>query len=664
MESSAPIDPNDAVRTAQTALMEGRAEAALAILAPALAAYPDHIDALYAQAVAQRYTRQFDGAKHTLDQLKAQAPDLGRAHQEDGHRLYDQGDADGAVQAYARATAVNPALEASWRRLAELHERAGRSPQARAATAQAEHIAGWPREVTAAWTLLYDGKPLKAERLIRGFLQSHPKHIDAMRLLAEIGVRLGVLEDAEFVLESAVAFEPNHVQARLDYIQVLRKRQKFEAALSQAQYLYDQNPNHPRFQSQLAIEALQVGDFDRALGLFDQVLAQVPNDPATLTSRGHALKTYGRQDDAVASYRAAIAAKPDHGDAYSSLANLKTYRFTDAELGALKAQEARADLAPSDRIHLSFALGKALEDAGEPDAAFAAFTRGNALKKATSRYNADHMTEELQAQASVCTAELFESRKAVGCPAPDPIFIVGLPRAGSTLIEQILASHPDVDGTLELPHILALSQKLRRRERITAQSAYPQILHTMSEDALRELGEGYIRDTRLHRGEAKFFTDKMPNNFRHIGLIALILPKAKIIDARRHPLACCWSGFKQLFAEGQEFSYSLEDIGRYYRDYVALMDHWDQVLPGRVLRVYHEDVVADLETQVHRLLDFCGLAFDPRCLDFHKTQRSVRTASSEQVREPINAKGLEVWRAYDPHLAPLKKALGPALDRY
>ncbi|MCR9267464.1 MAG: sulfotransferase, partial [Alphaproteobacteria bacterium] len=487
--------------------------------------------------------------------------------------------------------------------------------------------------------------------------------VEGMRLLAELGNRFGVLEDADFLLESAIEFDPDNPQLRLDHIQILRKRQKFEAALAQARHLYETEPDNPLFQSHFAIESMQTGHYQRALDLFDQVLERLPQDPATHTSRGHALKTLGRQDEAVAAYRRAYSAQPDYGDAWYGLANLKTYRFTDEEIAGMQAQEASPDLTFANRIHLCFALGKAFEDRKDYDASFAYYERGNALKKLQTRYTAEQMDEELEAQASLCTPDLFAKQGGKGCDAPDPIFIVGLPRAGSTLLEQILASHSQVDGTLELPNILALSHRLRGRNR-SDRTRYPRILNELEADQLRELGEDYIENTRIHRAGAPFFTDKMPNNFRHIGLIKLILPNAKIIDARREPMACCFSGFKQLFAEGQEFTYGLEEVGRYYRGYVELMEHWDRVLPGEILRVQYEDVVADLETQVRRILDFCGLPFEQACLDFHATERAVRTASSEQVRQPINTKGIEQWRHFEAHLDPLKQALGPALETY
>lgn len=652
------------LKAAQAKIMDGAFEAALSIVDGVLASHPKQTDALYLAAVCERYLKRSAAALDHLRALQAASPEYGRAFQEEGHVYRELNDLEKSLAAYRRACRFNPSLEASWRAQAQILQKLGNTAEARMAFGQAERIAGLPKEVIAVTNHLYEGRLLKAESICRAFLLKNPKHVEAMRLLAEIGLRFSVLEDAEFLLEKAADFEPDNIQVRLDYIQVLRKRQKYDAALREAEALYARNRADPVFQSHLAIEYMHSGQYEQAFELFDAVLRKLPNDPATLTSKGHALKTYGRQEDAIQSYRAAYRARADYGDAYYGLANLKTYRFTEEEIAMMRREERQKRVAHHNRIHLCFSLGKALEDRCDYEASFHYYERGNDLKRAQSRYDADQMTQELRRQREICTRELFESQAGKGCPAPDPIFIVGLPRAGSTLLEQILASHSQVDGTLELPNILAMAHRLRRGKRVSAQSHYPQILHDLSDDEPKTLGAKYIEDTRVHRQGAPYFIDKMPNNFRHIALIRLILPNAKIIDARREPMACCFSGFKQLFAEGQEFTYGLTEIGRYYHDYVRLMRHWREVSPGKVLHVQYEDVVANLETQVRRILDFCGLPFENACIEFHKTERAVRTASSEQVREPINKKGLETWRPFEPYLDPLKEALGDALIDY
>ncbi|MBX7458230.1 sulfotransferase [Qipengyuania sp. 1NDH17] len=647
----------DTLKAAQAALQAGDFARGRALAEELLALDGEDAEALYMLAVAARFSKDFAGAENALGKLHTAMPEYGRAWQEAGHLARDRGEPNEAIAAYTRATRFNPALDASWRALADLLSQANRMAEARSAQAQAERIATLPRELVAVTHHLHEGRLLRAEDICRHYLRSHPKSVEGMRLLAQIGIKLGIFDDAEFLLDSAKTFEPDNVQVRLDYIDVLRRRQKFERSREEAEALHKRDPENPLFQSHLAIESMQTGDYDRAFELFDAVLEKLPRDPATLTSQGHALKTTGKQQEAVASYRAAFAAKPDHGDAYYALANLKTYEFPDEEIAAMREQVSRADLAFMDRVHLSFALGKAYEDRGDYEQSFRFYEEGNALKRAQTRYSADAMSEELAKQAEVCTPALFDAHAGAGHSAPDPIFILGLPRAGSTLLEQILASHSQVDGTLELPNILALAHRLRGRK--AGQSRYPQVLHDLTREQLAAFGQKFIEDTRVHRQGAPFFIDKMPNNFRHIGLIHLILPNAKIIDARRSPMDCCFSGFKQLFAEGQEFTYGLTEVGRYYSDYVALMDHWDQVLPGKVLRVNHEDVLDDLEGQTRRMLHHAGLPFEETCLDFHKTDRAVRTASSEQVRRPINRKGQDAWKPFEPWLGPLKHALGP-----
>ena len=653
-------DHGDQLKEAQEALQRGDFAGGLARAETLLMQDPKDGDALYVAAVAARYLDRHDAARSFLERLHAEMPEYGRAWQEAGHLARARGDKDDALSAYARAVRFNPALTASWTAQAELLAAMGRTAEAAAAQEQARRVTALPRELVAVTHHLHEGRPLRAEEICRHFLRRNPRHVEAMRLLAQIGLRLGILDDAEFLLESAVAFEPDNIQVRLDYMDVLRKRQKFERSRDEAEALYRRDPESPLFQSHLAIESMQTGDYTRAFELFDAVLAKLPDDPATLTSRGHALKTTGQQDEAVASYRAAIAAKPDHGDAYYALANLKTYRFTEGEIAAMREQVARPEIAFMDRVHLTFALGKAHEDREEYEASFGFYEEGNALKRRQTRYDADRMSEELKAQEEVCTSDLFAAKQGAGDPARDPIFILGLPRAGSTLLEQILASHSQIDGTLELPNVLALAHRLRGRK--AGQSRYPQVLHDLTLEQLTGFGRDFLANTRIHRQGAPFFIDKMPNNFRHIGLIHLILPNATIIDARRDPMDCCFSGFKQLFAEGQDFTYGLTEIGRYYADYVALMDHWDRVLPGKVLRVRHEDVLDDLEGQTRRMLDHIGLPFEEACLEFHRTARAVRTASSEQVRRPINRSGQGAWKPYEPWLGDLKTALGPLAD--
>ena len=611
----------------------------------------------YMKAVCHRYLEEHELALGVLTDLKALSPENGRAYQEEGHVYRSLGETQKAITAFERATQYNPALEASFKSQLELLDEEKQPQRYSKVREQLDHLISLPKPLVAVVDLLAQEKILKAEQLCRQFMRKNPRNLEGMRLLAEIGLKFGVLEDAEYLLETVVEADPTHKDARIDFIRVLRKRQNYEKALEQAKTLLDGDPNSLRFKSVYAIECMQTGDFDEALTRFDEILRQLPRDPVTLISRGHALKTQGSLDEAITSYRKAIEAYPQCGEAFYSLANLKTYRFSEKELSAMTSLLDQPDLSYMDRVYVNFALGKAHEDKKNYAESFGYYKSGNALKKTKSRYSAAKMSAELNVQETTCTREFFIERSDFGCKAPDPIFILGLPRAGSTLVEQILSSHSQIDGTMELPNILSLSQRLRRLETSDGVVGYPAVLEKISHNQAAEFGNRFIKDTQIHRQGAPFFIDKMPNNFRHIGLIKLILPNAKVIDARRNPMDCCFSGFKQLFAEGQEFSYDLADVGQYYADYLKLMSHWDDALPGFVLRVTNEDVIDDLETQVRRMLDFCGLPFEEACLNFNETERNVRTPSSEQVRRPVNRDGQSQWEPYSAFLEPLKKAL-------
>ena len=648
---------------ARSLLQGGRIEDAASVCQKLLHTEPQNGDALYTLAVARRLQKQFDEALALGRDLIALDPANGRAHQELAHCLRDRGDLAGALSAYQEAVARNNALLGSWQMLVRLHSQAGREAPAEFAEAQVEYLSSLPPQLLSVASLIQEGKMYKAEQLCRHFLQTNGHNVEGMRLLAQIGMSFNVHDEAEFLLESAVEFDPDNVGARFDYVGALQKRQKFAEALEQAALLREKDPDNPQADMLYANQNLAVGNFDEALRIYRQRAKQAPNNPGIHLTLGHALKTTGQQSEAIAAYTAAYRAKPDFGDAYWSLANLKTYTFDEAQIAAMREREAARATQLNDRYHLCFALGKALEDHRQYEESFAYYERGNRLKREEVGYDWRRITAEIDRQIERCTPQLFAAKTGSGHQATDPIFILGLPRAGSTLLEQILASHSQVEGTMELPNILALAHKLGGRRRIDEEPEYPANLAELSREELTELGEAFIRDTRIHRkAGTPFFIDKMPNNFRHIGLIHLILPNAKIIDARRSAMGCCFSGFKQLFAEGQEFTYGLEEVGHYYSDYVRMMDHWDAVLPGKVLQVRYEEVVADLETQVRRLLDFCALPFEEACLNFHATDRAVRTASSEQVRQPIYQSGVDQWKNYSPWLDRLRRVLGPQLS--
>ena len=645
-------------------MRDKRFDDALVALASIFETQTSSVDAFYYSAVCLRYLSRFDEALEQLKALRKIAPSYGRGLQEEGHIHRAKGNLKQALHLYTRATHANPSLQGSWRGQIEILLKQNREAEALRLKPHLERVLKMPPSLIAAMDHIAQGKLSNAEDLCRDFLKQCPHHVEAMRLLAEVGMKLNILHDAEFLLESALKLEPENDLLRVDFIEALRKRQKIEAAHAEVLTLYKDNPDNVHFESLYAVLCMQMGDYDKALELFDSVLAKIPGDPVTLTSKGHALKTRGNTPEAIASYKKATQSSLAYGEAWHSLANLKTVKFNDDDIGKMLAQLEGDDLKFMDRVYINFSLGKAFEDAEKFDQAFSYYAAGNKAKKAQSRYSAEQMTDEFNQQKQVFSPEFISAAKDSGHSAADPIFVVGLPRAGSTLLEQILSSHSQVDGTLELPNVLSLVNELRRGGNMTGDNLYPSILETLDNSKYREFGETYIADTQVHRQSAPFFIDKMPNNFRHIGLIKLMLPNAKIIDARRHPLGCCFSGYKQLFAEGQAFSYDLADAGTYFRDYESLMDFWQGAFPEQILHVQYEDVVNDFETQVRRILNYCGLPFEEACLSFYKTERAVRTPSSEQVRQPIYRGGIDQWRNFEAYLDPLKEALGPVLDRY
>lgn len=548
----------------------------------------------------------------------------------EGDWLRLAGDARGADEAYAR----------------QMRASARGADQARAADA------------------LIAGRSDEAEAILRAALARQPDDAVALWILAEAVSRQARNAESEALLERCLALEPGFTAARYGYAMVLNWRDRMAETLVQADRLLAAEPGNPVFLHLRASSLLRLGEDAAAAQAYGEVVATHPDQPLTWMSYGHALKTIGRQAEAIAAYRRALALDPGLGEAWWSLANLKTVRFSADDLAAM-SRTLSADLSDADRLQLHFALGKALEDTGRDAEAFDQYARGAAIQRARLDYDPDQTTLQMRRTKALMDARFFAAHAGQGDPRPDPIFILGLPRSGSTLVEQILASHSLIEGTQELPYIPNLAARLAGRARRESEGAYPDVLTALSSAELEALGAEYLARATMHRKLGRpFFIDKLPNNWLHAGFIHLILPHATIIDARRHPLGCCFSAFKQHFAVGQPFSYDLADLGRYYRDYVELMAHFDAVLPGRVHRVIYEDLVADPEATVRRLLDHCGLPFEAACLTFHENDRAVRTASSEQVRQPIFRDAAEHWRRFEPWLGPLKTALGPVLPSY
>ena len=625
------------------ALQSGNFEQGILLSQQLLDEHHDQTEALYFLAVAQRAKGLIEEANKTINRLLSIAPEHSRAHQEQGYIRLNNKDKKGAATAFANATRINPALLSSWQKLIDLYAQLGHLEASEFATQQVAELKKLPAEIRGAKDLMFEGKLKLADTVCRRYLQTNKHH-----LLAEIGIRLKHYHQAEFLLESCVEIHPEHAPARAEYIQLLAKIGKFSKAKQHAEFLLEKFPNNHQYLAAKATALVGIGDIEQAIPLYQKILTERSNLPGIQLLLGHAYKAQGQFAQAVEAYQAAYHIRADFGDAYWSLANTKTYQFTEHELTSMHNHLNQASTEQDDKVHLAFALAKAKEDQHNFDQAFNYYQIGNKLRNQQCHYSPAKLDEQIQQQKSVFNAEYFSQYQQLGDQSPEPIFIVGLPRAGSTLLEQILASHSQVDGTMELHNILGLAARLS-----DSKSGYPAIMNELQPEYFSRFGQQFIQDTQCYRQGAAFFIDKMPNNFMHIGLIKSILPNAKIIDARRDRMACCFSGYKQLFAEGQEFSYDLDNLVHYYQSYLSLMEHWETVLPGFVLKVQHEDLIDDLETQVRRMLDFCGLPFEPACLQFYKTKRSIKTPSSEQVRQPINSAAREQWKNFESHLVPL-----------
>lgn len=630
-----------------------------------LRAVPSHPPAVLLLAIAHRRSGDPASALDILLPLAKVQQRWAAAHFELGVTLARLGRGDEAIEALQKTVELKPDHPEAWRVLAD-HLVATGNLQAGDA-AYARHVqcsSGDPLLQQAAGAMIKNDVAA-AERLLKAHLKEAPTDVAAIRMLAEVAVRCSRDADAENLLQRCLELAPSFAAARYNYAVLLHRHNDSPGALVEIEKCLEAEPDSPSYRNLCAVILSRVGEYERSSAIYAQLLDEYPANAKVWLSYGHVLKTEGRQEDCIAAYRESISQDPAFGEAYWSLANLKTYRFTDADLAAMEKQLSDPGLSDENRWHFHFALGKAFEDDKDFARSFEHYAKGNALYRASNGFDAELNARRAARLKNDFSREFFEARSGMGCEAPDPIFIVGMPRSGSTLLEQILSCHPSVEGTTELPDMITIAQELRGQANSNDIAVYAGVLASKSEAELRALGEQYIERTRIHRKtDRPFFIDKMPNNFLHVGLIHLILPNAKIIDARRHPMGCCFSNFKQYYARGQNFSYSLHDMGRFYYDYVELMAHFDRALPGRIHRVFYEDTVADTEAVVRRLLTYCGLPFDPACLRFFESDRPVRTASSEQVRQPIYREGTEQWQHFEPWLDPLKSALGNVLDQY
>jgi tetratricopeptide (TPR) repeat protein len=626
---------------------------------------PGHPGATLLLGSARRAAGNSQAALAVLQPLIATQPAWAAAHYELGMTLSDLDRHEEALTALRRAVELRPDLPDAWREIGDRLAVRGDSEGAHAAYAR--HIKAStkdPRLMSAAAALSENQIP-KAELLLREHLKKYPTDVAAIRMLAEVAGRLGRYIDAENLLARCLELAPSFNAARFNYALALHRQAKYAPALKHIEMLTAAEPHNSSYRNSKAVILAMIGEYPQSIEIYADILAKHPEHSKIWTSYGHALTTAGRTAEGIAAYRRAIALDPKDGEPYYSLANLKTFRFEDAELEAMRQHLADPAIKNEDRVPFHFAIGKALEDSRNFADSFAHYAEGNKLRLARVGWDPEEVTTLVQRSKALFTHEFFAARKDFGAPAADPIFVVGMPRAGSTLVEQILASHSSVEGTMELPNIMSLAATLGKKRGPGEKPVYPEVLAGLSAEECRTLGEQYLEETRIQRKTAKpFFIDKMPNNFLHIGAIRLLLPRARIIDARRHPMACCFSNFKQNFARGQRYTYSLEYLGRYYRDYVELMAHFDEVAPGAIHRVIYENMVSDTEGEVRRLLEFCGLAFEPATLKFYENERAVRTASSQQVRQPIYREGIDQWRNFEPWLEPLRHPLGTVLTAY
>jgi tetratricopeptide (TPR) repeat protein len=623
--------------------------------------HPGHPAALLLLASAHRACGDTQAAIADFNALAATQPGSAVIRLELGRALHAQGRDAEALSVLEQAVQLAPDLAEAWRELSLLHGARGETLACDAAYARFDELAPENARLGEAATALANERLDAAEALLRRALERSPHDVAALRLLAEVAAAREDFPQAERLLGECLRLAPGYSRARLDLVLVLQRQMKGEPMLPLLERLLQFTPDDLRYRVLQAAAYRLLGQVERAIEILRALVGGFSGNELVWLQYGHALRSAGRQDEAIEAYRTGIELKPGSGAAWFGLAELKTFQFTAGDIAAMQTQLAREELRHDERVYLEFSLGKALEDAGDFAGSFAHYARGNELRRAVIRYDRGAIGRLVQRTRSLFTREFFAARAGSGASAADPIFIVGLPRAGSTLLEQILASHSQVEGTRELTDVLGFALELgeREKEEPGRTPAYPQSIARLTRAEAAALGERYLAQARPHRllGRPRFI-DKMGSNFLYVGLIHLILPNARIIDARRSALGCCFANFKQHFPMGLWFTYDLEDLGRYYREYVSLMAHFDAVLPGRVHRICYEDLVVDLEGEVRRLLDYLELPFEEQCLRFHETRRVVQTVSSEQVRQPLYTQGIEQWRNFESWLTPLKEALG------
>ena len=642
----------------------GNPRAAEAVCREAIERNPKDVNMLGMLGAVLVKMRRLDEAEQVLKRTVRLAPTFAKPHEDLGFVLLELERFEEAIEVLQKAVRLDPKLEFAQFNLGKALALTGKGEEADVAFESSFALSPERKLLAQAARLHKEGQLEEAEKLYRQVLKNNPDNVDAMRMLAMVAATLKRFDDAERLLRRAVGIAPDFLAAVIDLGRILKEQDRFEEAIGYFKKAIEINPNNPQTHFLLAGAYAPAALNQEAVKEYQRTLELSPRHPGALLGLGNALKTIGRLDEAVNAYHDCISVKPNNGETYWSLANLKTYHFSDEQLQEMENRiEDGTGTTDKSEVNFLFALGKAYDDRHDYDRAWHYYERGNDKQRMLVQYDPVHTETINDAIIDVFDRALFEEKSGSGHPDPAPIFILGLPRSGSTLIEQVLASHSQVEGTSELPYLGRVATSLNRNRPDGIN--YPEAVRELAPENLAALGEDYIRYAQLHRTEGKpFFVDKMPNNFPTIGFLHLILPDAKIIDARRHPLDACVGNFRQHYARGQTFAYDLTDIGEYYLQYQRMMDHWHEVLPGRILTVQYEEVVTDFDNQVRRILEYCRLPWEEDCIRFYETERPVRTASSEQVRQPIYTGALNFWRNYETHLDELVEILEPIRDHY
>ena len=627
--------------------------------------FPGDANLMCLAAKANLVLKRLDTAGRLIDEVVRKHPDFAVAHDVYGDLLLIQGQAEPAVKAYEQAMRLDPTRSLLLEKIEKAHEltpSVRKSPSLPGkSTAPARQMA-FEDEIRLAQQSHKSGKPGEAEKTYRNILKRDPNHVEAARLLAGLAIENKQYGDAEVFLRHAASNAPDYGRIWIDLTNTLREQEKLEEAMDCALKVLEMAPDKAEPHMLIASVAAAMNRHEDAIRHYEKAIEISPDRPGAMSSMAHHLKTIGRQQDSVVMYRKAIEVKPDHAEAYWSLANLKTFRFAGHEVQAMKTLLKNDKLPDESRVQLDNALGLHYEAHKDFDRAFLHLEKCNFLRRQSEIYDPLETESGVDKVIEIIDKEFIDNHDELGNNDDSPILIVGLPRSGSTLIEQILASHSQVDGTHELGDLPQVAKRVRRFSKKRA--SFPVNLLELSPEHWKKVGQDYIDSTRRFRAGAPYFIDKNPNNFIFVGLLRLALPGAKIINATRHPLDSCFGTYKQLFASGQPFSYDLTELGEYYVQYQRLMDHWNRVAPGFSLDVRYEDVVGDLEGQVRRILDFCNLPYEEDCLRFHETERAVKTASSEQVRQPIYSSSVNLWRNYESHLGDLIEILRPLLQSF